>query len=779
MRKLLSVLSSLAVVMAASIASAQGGAQPVLELTPNEFPASKVCRRPPITCDQCEDLRYATFSLTYTIAASSGPEALSVVRLSFGYPYRGVYRTERLYNKNYAWPAPQSDDPTAPNYVTARVTGNAVVGQDTPDAFDLRVVYQEARGVIVLRTTKEGGLNAGATIHVTFGDVTAGGPGYLIPATAFEIPLVVEHDFDGDGLFELVDAEVPVLKTIGTEVNSFDVIAPSTPDGNTFDVVVQALDGPELPMSNRYLVPHYRGTIRFTSTDPAAVLPADYAFRRRDAGHARFDVTLSSPGVHTVTVTELATGVSATSNPVIIPTPESAGALKLYWGVLQQHTNIGGHGAQTEKFAYGYGRDTARLDFLTLTEHCKEAFDFEYSAELADRYNEPGRFVTLPGIEWSNREFGHRHIVYRDAADVILPCSNEKNTNYPYVDRLDDLLAGTLGRPALVILHHSAWRYAGPPASTDDVVLGDVTNPNQRLFEIFSHHGSSEKWDNAPYVQHGDPVNQWPESKKVFFQDALAQGYRFGVTAGTDNHSGEPGGHVALHNHYARQGITAVYATELTRDALWDALWNRRTYGTTGARIVLDVRIDGHMMGEAFTTETPPTLTAQVVGTDVIERVEVQRDGYDTVYELAPDAVTAAFEFTDDSFGPGEEHNYYVRVVQRDQHIAWSSPIWVAREGEPPPDAVAFEVIAYPNPFNPSVTVRFALPSASPVTARVITVDGRPVRTLLRNRPYEAGIHEAFWDGRTDAGLDAASGIYFVRVVTRAGTQSARAVLVR
>jgi len=44
-------------------------------------------------------------------------------------------------------------------------------------------------------------------------------------------------------------------------------------------------------------------------------------------------------------------------------------------------------------------------------------------------------------------------------------------------------------------------------------------------------------------------------------------------------------------------GVTGVYATDLTREAIFEALRERRTYGTTGDRIIVDWRLDGHPMG--------------------------------------------------------------------------------------------------------------------------------------------------------------------------------------
>ncbi len=70
---------------------------------------------------------------------------------------------------------------------------------------------------------------------------------------------------------------------------------------------------------------------------------------------------------------------------------------------------------------------------------------------------------------------------------------------------------------------------------------------------------------------------------------------------------------------------------------------------------------------------------------------------------------------------------------------------------------------ARPNPFNPVTTIDFSLATAGRATIRVFDAAGRVVRTLM-DSPVEAGEHAAVWDGTTDTGNRAASGVYFVRM---------------
>ena len=69
----------------------------------------------------------------------------------------------------------------------------------------------------------------------------------------------------------------------------------------------------------------------------------------------------------------------------------------------------------------------------------------------------------------------------------------------------------------------------------------------------------------------------------------------------------------------------------------------------------------------------------------------------------------------------------------------------------------------YPNPFNPTTTIRYAIPEHSKVKLVIYNSLGQKVRTLI-DRSVTAGNYSAIWDGTSDAGLSLASGVYFYRL---------------
>jgi len=86
---------------------------------------------------------------------------------------------------------------------------------------------------------------------------------------------------------------------------------------------------------------------------------------------------------------------------------------------------------------------------------------------------------------------------------------------------------------------------------------------------------------------------------------------------------------------------------------------------------------------------------------------------------------------------------------------------------------------AYPNPFNPYTVIPFTLPEAAAVSMRVIDVTGKTVSLLVNNRGYPAGEFSILWNGRSNAGIPVASGVYFLQLITGDNIRSQKIVLLR
>ena len=69
----------------------------------------------------------------------------------------------------------------------------------------------------------------------------------------------------------------------------------------------------------------------------------------------------------------------------------------------------------------------------------------------------------------------------------------------------------------------------------------------------------------------------------------------------------------------------------------------------------------------------------------------------------------------------------------------------------------------FPNPFNPSTTIRFSLESADVITLSVYNMAGQMVRDLVNDTAMTPGIHNVTWDGHDDFGRPVSSGVYLIR----------------
>ena len=84
----------------------------------------------------------------------------------------------------------------------------------------------------------------------------------------------------------------------------------------------------------------------------------------------------------------------------------------------------------------------------------------------------------------------------------------------------------------------------------------------------------------------------------------------------------------------------------------------------------------------------------------------------------------------------------------------------------------------YPNPFNPATRITFDIHAHERVIIAVYDITGRRVR-VLEDGVMDAGRHEVVWHGETDTGIEAASGIYFCRLVSGDVVQMKKMVLIR
>ncbi len=501
-------------------------------------------------------------------------------------------------------------------------------------------------------------------IAVTSGEIVPGdeiriimGPpdGNLLQAQKYAQKAIftVGVDLAGDKIYRRA-AVHPTVEVTGTYPDRFRVFAPAVvkPDQD-FTVRVLPVDIYSFNPATRY-----NGCIEIFSDDNVHI--PDELTIDTDANPKGVSVTAraSSTGAHFITVLDKDTGISGRSNPV------AAGFLAdrhIYFGEMHsQMWHSMGTGTTAEFFEWG--RDNAGLDFCAPANHYNWRFEVteEIWRELVDtcnEFNDPGRFATMISYEWGGAGgSGHKNVYYREDYGEFA---------YWYRDHKspEDLWQTLKGRHVLTVPHH--------PKTWMD--WGYRNDEHQRLVEICS------KWDIAETAG--------PRS----VQAALAMGHRLGFVGGTDSHYGlanQGSYHVNDGN-----GLACVMATELTRDAIWQALYNRRCYATTGDRIVLDFSMDGHPMGSDISVDLDQmgarNFSLRVIGTYRIDAIEIIRNN-EVVFSVKPEKESWEGEWTDTeplppvAFSPTFPGDspfvfYYMRITQGNRQKAWSSPVWLTQ----------------------------------------------------------------------------------------------------
>ncbi|MBD3216707.1 MAG: T9SS type A sorting domain-containing protein [candidate division Zixibacteria bacterium] len=84
----------------------------------------------------------------------------------------------------------------------------------------------------------------------------------------------------------------------------------------------------------------------------------------------------------------------------------------------------------------------------------------------------------------------------------------------------------------------------------------------------------------------------------------------------------------------------------------------------------------------------------------------------------------------------------------------------------------------FPNPFNPTTSIQYSLDSRQAVRIDIFDIRGRQVAMIVDD-VKDAGVHQAYWNGRDDKGTPAASGIYFYRLKTGDHTLTKKMILLK
>ena len=339
-------------------------------------------------------------------------------------------------------------------------------------------------------------------------------------------------------------------------------------------------------------------------------------------------------------------------------------------GDLHRHTDISadgiGEGALID--FYRYALTAGQYDFMLVADHQYGGdsvpgveYNWWRTEKSEDIFLVPGRFWPLYGTERSvTYPNGHRNTVFARRGVRWMPIHAGERAG---TIRTGDVLFPYLRRYGGISTPHTSGSQQGTDWEDTDPLVEPVVEIYQSLHASYEYPGAPRaETPDKRYFHHGEP---W--TPDGFVWEAWANGIKIGVQASSD--------HVGTHDSYACVLVPADKPA--SRQDLIDAMVQRRTYAATD-NIILDMRIEDRLMGEAFSTSEQPVVRAQVIGTLPIERIVLVKNN-EIVYTVRPDAKEASFEYRDEEAAPGESY-YYIRAEQSGGSLAWASPIWVTLE---------------------------------------------------------------------------------------------------
>ncbi len=452
----------------------------------------------------------------------------------------------------------QFDDPTAPGYTTAEASNGATLELKWEFKRNIRP-WSRSLYIGIMKHF----LAPGDTITIRFGDRRFGSPGIRLQTYCeehFEFRVLV----DAIATYDYVALpKSPAIRIgPGSGVTWSAILPTLARAGSPFRLGIKVDDkwgNPTDGVSRR---------VRLGSSTPVSGLPETVTL---DAG--RFGVVLeqltAATGDLTIDVLDEDGAMLCRSNPLRIA--PAAEPLVHYWGDThgQSDETLGTNSARRY---FEFGRDRALLDVMG-----HQGNDFQITAafwrelnELSRTFDVPGRFVCIPGYEWSANTAvgGDRNVHFMHEGETIHRSSHAQI--FDETDRCDEatdahtaheLFAKLSGRDC-VVAAHVGGRYA------------DIT---------YAHDGRLE---TAVEVHSAWGTFEW------ILWDAFEKGYRVGVCANSDGHKGRPGACYPGASFFGSYGgLTCFLSPRLDRAAIFEAMRRRHHYGTTGNRMRIDLRI--------------------------------------------------------------------------------------------------------------------------------------------------------------------------------------------
>ncbi len=343
--------------------------------------------------------------------------------------------------------------------------------------------------------------------------------------------------------------------------------------------------------------------------------------------------------------------------------------LRFLRGEFHRHSAFSSHRDWDGPFeeVWRYGLDVAGLDWIGPGDHdyaVSQDYHWWLQQKAADMYHVPNQFSAMYTYERNvNYPSGHRNVILPRRG--IRPLPRMKGRERIYGTEQD-------GSPDIRNLYEYLRHFGGICSShTSATNMGtdwrDSDIEVEPVVELFQGHRQSYEVSGGPQAASGPEDTIQGYRPAGFIWEALQKGRRLGFQASSD--------HVSTHISY---GI--VLAEENSREGIIKAFKRRHSYAAQD-NIALLVRSGDNLMGDEFSTEVLPRLRIEAAGTAPIDSIEIIRqvglEKPSIIASMAPGKREIDLVWTDSAAVADDWNMYYVRLKQRNEAMAWASPLWV------------------------------------------------------------------------------------------------------
>lgn len=540
-----------------------------------------------------EYLGYVTMqNIEHVVAGSVGTWRIAFKVGKYGIDDTGSIRI--AWRNPSDWGVPQFSKPSDPGYSSVSVDGNAKVKMES-DYFERPFINS------IIVTVYDGFLTEGDTIVVVLGDNSQGSEGIRAQTFCEE-----HHEFRvyvdpfGSRRYQRLphDIDFPIHAGKASEIHA---VAPAFHhDDRRNELLIRAVD------LHGNIADTFEDLIsvdRITVDDNSSFFHRDVFFSSQNKGVMRIDLPEDLEiGIHYFILKCKNAELSCISSVHIV----KRDATKLYFGDMHGQTSLTvGTGSLTKYFSFA--RDCAGMDFCGWQGNDFQINDEKWNEvrKATEAFNQKNAFITFLGYEWSGLtpNGGDHNVFFLQDSPTFYPSSNwlespdsvDISENAPTIP---DLFEKMKDRKDVMIIPHIGGRYG---------TLKYFNPEFTPVIEVHSHHGTFE----------------W------FIFDAMKARCKVGFIANSDDHTCRPGMSYPLSkdgrasSFDVTSGFAAVYADTLSRESIWAAIRSRYCYATTFSRIVLDVALDGHHMGEDVGVIDPSGLFVTVNGNTPIDTIDL------------------------------------------------------------------------------------------------------------------------------------------------------------